>query len=355
MKATIALVVVLVFSSFAHAGARIGKVTSQLNATLQCANRIWPGLKKESYRVLFVQPSTSESWLWIGSSGQVETVSKTEFPAASGLPMYSFGQFRSEKAVILNLDEVSEKSRIPSLNVDGAVNLAFHEGFHYLFQMNEPWVGQFTSANRKPDLDHITAVYLRRMLIRSLKAELIAGQGFGRSAYWFQKWEALGEAPETKLSDILEGTANYVEVIASIIADQGCQISEQKLLQIAVSNLDSVVGLPMDDRVMRELFSKYVETGYQIEGYEIGLLSLLAMRIRGVLVGSNEYEIGRDFVSELQAASDNTDKLKVMTDLQNAVARVRTPGELLLRTVPPVADQDDPSLLDFIKRSGAPE
>ncbi len=81
---------------------------------------------------------------------------------------------------------------------------------------------------------------------------------------------------------------------------------------------------------------------------------MLSLRIRGVLIGSNEYEMGRNFVAELQASSSNTDKLRIMTDLQNAVARVRTPAELLLRSVSPVADQDDPSFLEFIKKSGTP-
>lgn len=354
MKTTIALVFTLALSNFAYADTRIGKVVGQLNTTLQCTNRIWPGLKKESYRVLFVRPSTSESWLWLGSSGKFEAVTKSELPLLQGMPKYSFSKFRDERTVVINLDEVPEKSRIPSLNVDGAVNLAFHEGFHYLFQMKEPWVAQFASADRKADLDHVKAVYLRRMLIRSLKSELIASQGFGRSAFWFQKWEALGEAPETKFSDVLEGTANYVEIIASIIADQGCQIPEEKLLQIATSNLDSVIGLPMDTGVMRELFSEYVKSGYQIEGYEIGLLSLLAMRKQGVLVGSKEYEMGRDFMTELQTASGNAEKLKVMADMQSAVAKVRTPADVLLRNVPPVPDQDDLSLLDFIRKSAAP-
>ena len=350
----VALISLFTLFSFAQAGTRIDKITSQMNTALQCTNRIWPGLKKESYRVLFVQPSTSESWLWVGSSGKIETVSKSEFPLDPATPKYAFGQFRSEKVVILNLDEVSEKYKIPSLNVDGAVGLAVHEGFHYLFQMKEPWVAQFTSAERKADLDHINAVYLRRMLIRSLKSELLAGKGFGHSAFWLQKWEALGEAPETKFSDVLEGTANYVEIISSIFADQGCQISEEKLLQIVTNNLDLVVGLQINPKVAKELFSEYVKTGYQIEGYEIGLLSLLAMRKSGVIVGSNEYEMGRDFVTELQSATSNAGMLKVMADMQSAVEKVRTPAEMLLRNVTPVADQDDLNLLDFITKSAAP-
>lgn len=353
MKNVCILICALVFSNFAYAGTRIDKITSQLNTTLQCTSRIWPGLKKESYRVLFAQPSTSESWLWAGASGKVESINKTEFPLAAEMPEYFFGQFRGEKTVIMNLDVVSEKSRVPALNVDGAVSLAFHEGFHYLFQMREPWVAQFTSADRKAGLDYVSAVYARRMLIRSLKTELIAGQGFGHSAFWFQKWESLGEAPETKLSDILEGTANYVEFIASIIAAKGCQLPEAQLLKIALTNLDSVIGVPMNAGVMKELLNKYVETGYQIEGYEIGLLSLLTMRTRGVLIGSNEYEMGRDFVAELQAAPHNTDKMKVMAEMQTAIAKVRTPAEILLRSVTPVGDQDDLVLLEFIRKAAA--
>ncbi len=330
---------------------RIEKISRQLNTIFQCPNRVWPGLKQDSFRVLFTQASTSESWLWISSTGKTEVISATEFPISSGLPKYSFSQFRNEKTVILNLDEVSQKSRMPSLNVDGAVSLAFHEGFHYLFQMKEPWVARFISADRKNDLDRVLAVYSRRMLIQALKAEFVAGQSFGRSAFWFQKWEALGEAPETKFSDILEGTANYAEIIASIVADRGCKVSEEEILQIATADLDSLIGLQMDVGVMKELFREYVETGYQIEGYEIGLLSLLAMRARGVLIGSDEYKMGRDYIAEIQSATTNTEKMKVMTDLQQAVAQVQTPAEILLRSEAPIADKDDPSLLEFIRKS----
>ena len=347
----ILLLLTFILSNHAFAGDRIDKVTHQLNTTLQCSNRIWPGLKKSSYRVLFVQPSTKESWFWTAVSGKAENISESEFEVSANLPKYSFGQFRNERAVIINLDDVSEKSRIPSLNVDGAVSLAFHEGFHYLFQMKEPWVAQMTSVDRKSDLDHVTAVYFRRMLIRALRTELNSGNGFGRSSYWFQKWEALGEAPETKLSDILEGTANYAEVIASVIADKGCQVTEKDFLQTVTSNLDSVVGIPMDDGVMKELFTQYIATGYQIEGYEIGLLSLLALRMRGISIGSNEFEMGRDFVSEIQSASTNAEKMKVMVDLQEALGKVRTPAEILLRSVAPAVDQEDPTLLEFIRKA----
>lgn len=74
-----------------------------------------------------------------GDSGNFEVISHAEFPTALNMPKYSFGQFHGEKTVILNLDDVSEKSRIPSLNVDGAVSLingpyrySYFRGFHSL-------------------------------------------------------------------------------------------------------------------------------------------------------------------------------------------------------------------------------
>lgn len=64
MKLALILIVTFIFSNFSFAGARIDKISNQLNTSLQCTNRIWPGLKKESYRILFAQPSTTLSWLW---------------------------------------------------------------------------------------------------------------------------------------------------------------------------------------------------------------------------------------------------------------------------------------------------
>src|SRR5690606_35690913 len=139
-------------------------------------------------------------------------------------------------------------------------------------------------------------------------------------------------------SDILEGTANYAEVMASVIAAHGCQLPETQLLEIVSSNLEHIVNLPLKADILKELFTEYLKTGYQIEGYEIGFLSLFALRSRGVLVGENEYAMGRDFAAEVQAAPTHGDKMKVMTDLQTAVDRVKTPVELLLDSTTSITD-----------------
>src|SRR5216684_457913 len=105
MKAMFAslLALPLLFSQ-AYASPRVDKVVNQLNTVLQCPQHVWPGLKKDFYRVVFAQPSTKESWLWIGSTGKTESISAAELPLSSDMPKYSFSQFRGEKAVIINLD-----------------------------------------------------------------------------------------------------------------------------------------------------------------------------------------------------------------------------------------------------------
>lgn len=349
-----AFLVTLFSASIAQSGvqtpskSRIENVAAQLNTILQCPNRVWPGLKKESYQILFVQPSSKKAWFWSAVTGAAD---KVDFSFSSEIPKYSLQQFRNERAVVINLDKTSENPRVSHIPVDGAVNLAFHEGFHFLFQMKEPWVSQFAAATRKSDLDRVTAVYSRKMLIRALKNEIVSNREYGRSAFWFQKWNALGEAAETKFSDILEGTANYVELMASIIASQGCEVTEKQIVETALASLDSLVNLPFPPNVMKQLFAEYVASGYQIEGYEIGLLSLLALRSQGVVVGQNEYPMGRDFVKELQAAATNEEKLKVVSEMRSAVEKVKTPVELLLKDSSPIHDEDDPVLLEAIRQA----
>lgn len=330
---------------------RIERIAKQMNSIFQCPERIWPGLKKDSYQIIFAEPSTKQAWLWSAKTGKTSLLDNKAFPISNNIPRYSFGQFQNAKVVILNLDVVSSKPRVSSIAVDGAVNLAFHEGFHYLFQMNEPWVAQFTSAERKKDLDHVSALYFRKMLIRSLKNALLTDQNFGQATFWFQKWEALGEAAETKFSDVLEGTANYAEIIASIIAANGCEVTEQKIIQIALASLNYLTDLPMSEEVLKVFFNEYVQSGYQIEGYEIGLLSLLALRAKGQLVGVDQYSMGRDFVGEIQSAAGNSEKMKVMTEMQSELVKVKTPCELLLRSVSPINAQDDQVLRDFIQKA----
>lgn len=330
---------------------RIDQVTQQMNSIFQCPERVWPGLKKDSYRILFAQPSTAQIWLWTAKTGQTEIVPSTDLPLAPDLPSYAFVDFRGQRAVIINLDVTKPDPRVASIPVDGAVALAFHEGFHYLFQMKEPWVAQFTTAERKTDLDRVAALYPRQMLIRALKSALLRGEGFGPSAHWLKKWEASGEAPETKFSDVLEGTAHYAELIASIFAVRGCGILEPAVMELALGALSELVKEQESLIVRRELFKKYAESGYQIESYDIGLLTLLALRRQGFLVGANEFAMGRDFVAELQAATQSEDKLRVYNEMVAAVTAVRTPADLLLRDVVPVDAADDPTLRELIRQS----
>ncbi len=337
-----------------QASDRIDVVASQLNSIFQCPERVWPGLKADSFRILFFQGSPERAWLWTARTGKYEEVLPAEYSMLVSDGAYSFLEsFRGEKAVAINLDKKAVSSSRSPLISDDATELAFHEGFHFLFQMKQPWAASFVATARNSAVDHVEAVYSRRMLIRLLKTELLEGRGFGRSAYWLARWRKTGEESETMFSDVAEGTAQYIETVGSIIGARGCGISEAELLSGAKDRAVEMVEKAVSPEVRKQFFAEYLRSGYQIEGYEIGILSLLALRERGKLVGVSEFSMGRDFMKEFTAAQSNTEKMVVYRELETAKAGVRAPVDFLLRDVEPIKDEDDLELLSAIREAAS--
>lgn len=319
-------------------------IQSVLNKSLVCHERIWPGLKKSSFRIILSSPSSSQAWYFDGESGDLSPLSPVEKEKlVLDPPAYAFSEFKHERVVIVNLDS-NQGVQSPRLPVDKAALLAVHEAFHFLFQMKEPWVAQSTHAPRKEDLDHPKALYLRKMLIRSLKENLSAKGNFRSAGYWFEQWLKSGERNETLWSDIMEGTAKYAEIIAAILAQNGCHISEHELVSKAIESLPDFFQEHHNPEVRKILFREYLTSGYQVEGYEIGVLSLLALRQQGRIIGHAEYQMGRDFAAELNAAPPN-EKIRVYKEMQEAISRVKSPVELLLKDIKPSSSEKDDELL----------
>ncbi len=324
---------------------RVKNIAENLNTVFSCPERVWPGLKKQDFRILFTQPTNKRAWFYQAVSGKVDILSEEEF---SNLRLddnrYSFSTFRGDRVVIVNLERVSQNPTIAVVPVDAAVNTAFHEGFHFLFQMKAPWTAHFSATERNKNVEHIEALYMRRMLISALKGELNTNQGFGKSAYWLKKWKLTGESNETKFNDIIEGTAFYAENVATIVASEGCQVSEENIISVLKSNVGELVDKPLNANLRKEFFREYLRSGYQTESYEIGLMSLIAIRASGKLIGARDYEMGRDFMDEIQKASTNQEKLRISNELLERLTILKTPAELLLNDVIPVADSEKNSV-----------
>lgn len=320
-------------------------VAASLEQVRLCSARIWPGFQMDSYRILLMQPSRQRGQFW--EPGQaLRDLSNEEAKSVQPDGSYNFiTNFRGDRAVSVNIERFNAGASAAM----SAFKTAFHEGFHFLYQMKAPWAAYFVSADRKPNVDRVEALYSRQMLIHAMKKALLGQQGWGEAVSWWQRWEKTGEAPETRWSDITEGTAYYAELVGSLLAEAGCEISESDLMKRALEQVPSLVDQPQPPEVRRAFVQQYVQTGYQKEGYEIGLLALLALRARGQLVGEAEYKSGRHYIDEMSAASQNADKMRIYAEMRAALLEVRTPVELLLTGVAPAPVVEDQRLRSEIE------
>lgn len=333
---------------------RIDRIQRQLNQVFRCPERIWPRLRADAYRVVFLRPVAQKAWFWTASSGEMVAV---PFQEAKGTVQadasYAFvDQFRGARAVAINLEQISEASPTTFFNADKAALTAFHEAFHWLYQFKEPWVTMFAgqSASDLPkfgDAPFAEALYARKMMKRSLRRELLKSSGFGATAYWRERLKATGRERDTFFSDVMEGTAWYVENVAAVIATSGCAVSEQIIFQSITQSFDQLFWLDEKDALFSSIQIQLTSPGqgYQPDSYEIGLMALLALRQREDLPGPNMFEMGRDYQSEI-TSGDAPSRLKAYQDLQSAIAKAMTPVDLMLGSFSskPVLQPDDIAL-----------
>lgn len=344
-------------ASVAQVTDRMARISHQLGSVFKCPNRVWPGLDRFPFHVLFVSPQNSRFWLWSSIEPRPRLLARVDLtPQQLETPSpYAFSEFRGDRVVIVNLDLISAiEHRVPFLAVDEAVLTAFHESFHWLYQMRAPWAAHYASVPRNPSVDHVRALYTRRMLIRALSLEnQTRGGNLGRASFWHNRWKTTNEAPETLFSDVLEGTAYYTEWVAAALIAKGCEVSEQELVATVEAAYRANSTNLEHPAVQRELVQRYLHHGYQTQSYDLGLLSLLALRRSGVIPGEELFPLSRDFLEDLRHASTPAERVRIARSLTEQSARVRSPVEILLEGVQPLADADDPNLLESISRNAA--
>jgi len=111
----------------------------------------------------------------------------------------------------------SETSRVPTL-----FSLATHEAFHFYVQTKKgviPEPDKLTRSTPYPVQD--TPRFYRNNLIRALYATLRGEhKGLGEARYWYNLWTTVcpDDASRIRQTDLVEGTARYIEIAAEIMA-----------------------------------------------------------------------------------------------------------------------------------------
>jgi|GEM_PF-5481482 len=300
-----------------QADARVMEIAKSYSEVLnKCPNRLWSGLNWKDFEIVLVDSRKKQAWIWAGAA-DLSAIDYSGLGPDYTLPRYNFTTRNGKRALVVSLSDTerSNRSGQPSLT-DFAIQLGFHEGFHWFEQYRTYWPS--LSTGEKNDRSELFPAeseprYLRRMLLLALRDAFVGADqnvGLNAAAYWYEKWKSKypQEAASVRGTDIAEGTAYYVEMIASGLSVVGCGSSESDLNGYLTSQIDRILNLekPMVIKVL--------------ESYEVGALAVLNLRKMGA------------------------------EDWQNKIVRAQTPLEVLLSNRSAAIQKDDLSLATRAKR-----
>jgi hypothetical protein len=275
-------------------------------AAYDCPERVLPGYDWRSLQVLVVDLTSTHAVLWNDLSKPA-----TETPAVSFVPMtevppqltgvYGYDVFKGHPTLSILHDFWAA---LPSNVLTYPVRLAFHEGFHFHGQAN--WAVTDVSIRDPEYPEDWRPRYLRAQIHRCLETALFEQDmnALGEAAFWQARYstEHRADGSGAAALDMIEGTAQYVEMRATLVAALGCDVPEETLDEHMRSDADAFL--------LGGQFDKGAEY------YELGVLA-------GALL--NQKDPGGAWLS--------------------AVARGVTPVALLVEGVPPISARDDEVLV----------
>ena len=216
------------------------KIAARLTQALGCAGRIWPGWRAEKLHVLVIDVSAKNAILLTGAalnshSGRIKhevtTVPYQAVPVQFHRPGSGFA-FTSW----LNLGRILavHHSASDDADVDDAIEIAVHEGFHLTGQdaFVRPQRAPVSSTQRYPE--DASARYVRHEIMLALR-RVFADESLGAAAYWAKEFAAKHFAPALQLIDRVEGSAEYVAVLGMAVAEHGCNAADATLVTYALA------------------------------------------------------------------------------------------------------------------------
>lgn len=239
---------------------------SLLKVLSQCPNRIWPDLKVPMLDILLINKDLPRQLLVSPRNNSYVTVPNEKLPPRVFSSAFSLIQFE-------NRDVLYVDSQIGRYSADAPLvgfQFAIHEAFHIMDQKewNRPEMGE-----RGVSIPLLTEPRIaRHMLYINLKKAFIEKQNMnhylGKAKYWYQEWVKADATEFTSTTDGYEGSAQYVDTIATLLNIRGCKVPEaaleQDAIQMPVLQGESYVGFIALDS----------------DGYYIGGLASLLLRFR---------------------------------------------------------------------------
>lgn len=267
------------------------RLAAQLDRPLrQCPERLWPGVDFGALQVVLLDHGRQQAFVWTGGTAlrEVEYLAMLD---RFGDGPYATGQLDGRPTLGLDVGR------------QGALALGLHEGFHLVGQAGWDRTGLERGLWYPEDP---RPRYLREQLVRALAAALRAdapADARAAAAHWQQRLAGTfpTDAARTRATDVLEGSARYVEVVGAVLGEYGCEADEEGVLVHA-----------------RALQPSHFDEGKDPESYTLGALAGVLLRRSG----------------------------RVGWEAQ--VARGQPPAALLLGELAPVAQPDDEALLGAV-------
>ncbi|HEY0135213.1 MAG TPA: hypothetical protein VGB85_14090, partial [Nannocystis sp.] len=235
---------------------RVEQILHALDVAMyQCPERIWPDVEA-SYRsrqVLLASEIENKAWLWNAQQGGGVPPAVLEGPLDSLPPewtsIFNINQLAGALTLGISLDWTAEQNADIVANggivwPDYATSLTFHEGFHFLSDQNDWNTGNGSRSSPYPE--PWEPRYLRAQLERALHEEIDSpGAGLGHAAHWQARLlaEHTEEMKAIRSYDCTEGSAEYVSLMMSALAELGCDAGDDELLALAISHLPDGIFL----------------------------------------------------------------------------------------------------------------
>ncbi|WP_413557243.1 hypothetical protein [Bdellovibrio sp. HCB209] len=271
-----------------------------------CPDKIWPGLKLSKLDVLLVNKELPRQILVSTMNKTITTIPNEELPPHVFQAAYSKIPYQGRE--ILYVD--SQYGLSGSIKRSITFGLAVHESFHMVDQRQ--WVQKRGARGTTLPLlasPRVARAMLYRNLVNVLKDKRNSAESLGKARFWYDEWLKADATEGVTTADGYEGTAMYVETIASLYDQRSCGATESELEQLSfstpVSNGSEAVGF----------------SGLDSEGYFVGGMASLILRFR-----------------------------YPQLNWQALVATGENPLQTLMKNVVPVADQADERLKSRIEQ-----
>ena len=288
-------------------------ILSRLRNVYRCANRIWPGWAADNFHVLVGDKHDDSAVLVSGKGAPGEKsavppyVSAVPFDMAKIIvtrerPVYTPIQWNGLGRILAVFH-----AAISEVEIDKAVEVIVHEGFHFSGQQQFARTSNFPRGVHYPENPRIR--YLRHKISAGL-GQASDGNSFGGIAFWAKELDAIRAGSLMREIDRIEGSAQYVQIYGSEIARQGCDSLDDNVVLAGFARLGAFT---------RGSLSNPGQANVDFEAYAIGALAGLHLQRSG------------------------------RAGWRQAVEKGATPLELLVENVTPEKQPEDRGLLAQIE------